>query len=254
MKSGGEHGANREREWEEEGGKRGHVVTTCTPIPKGLRGVAVFGGAPPLLAPTEYTVHGACNVPLSGDPSTITPNVPDRTRTHVHGARARTHARTQVHQVAGVCPMICSGTIMPQLPGTLTHPLLLLPPLTAVLPPLNGCLHKHKRSQPRQTRRESVKHAAVRLPSRPLAAGVATRSNVFRWKTRVHGEPVRRDSRSRHRDGVAVSLLARIRGGICLIFNRERRMEKYINSRVVFGFRRLSRITLEYYKLFILDS
>lgn len=73
----------------EKGGERGHVVTTCTPIPEGLRGVAVFGGAPPLLAPTEYTVHGACNVPLSGDPSTITPTFPS--------AHARSHERTQTY-------------------------------------------------------------------------------------------------------------------------------------------------------------
>lgn len=61
---------------------------------------------------------------------------------YIHEARncqpTLAHARTHAHAFSsgkGLCPMICSGTIMPQLPDTLTHP-----PLPLTIPPLQGKL------------------------------------------------------------------------------------------------------------------
>lgn len=125
-----------ERRGEERREERTIVVTTCTPIPK----KGAFSGVrhPDLHQWDIYIyirIHEARNVPLSADPCAR--------RTH-----ARTHAEARVLMDAnlssgkGLCPMICSGTIMPQLPDTLTHPPPILQPCRTA--PLRAKRGKHE--------------------------------------------------------------------------------------------------------------
>lgn len=92
--------SNRNRKGE-EGGKDNRSNDVYTNPERGF-----FGGAPPRFAPTKYIYI--------------------YTHTHIHEASQPSDPRTRVLVDAklarGLCPMICSGTIMPQLPDTLTHP------------------------------------------------------------------------------------------------------------------------------------
>lgn len=109
------------------GSEKGKTVTTRTPIPRAspLRpsvGAVVFGSEPPLPVSSKYTVHRACNVPLSVDPTgprialTRTHRIHTRTRTQINtgATNTRTHVcQTRARPRVGVCPMICSTAIMP---------------------------------------------------------------------------------------------------------------------------------------------
>jgi len=92
-------------------GRKGKTVMTRISIPRALwplsKGGSFRGRTYLLPVSTEYTVHRACNVPLSADP------------TDFHTcARTHTRARNTRSPRVGVCPMICSSAIMP-LAGTL---------------------------------------------------------------------------------------------------------------------------------------
>lgn len=71
---------------------KGETVMTRISIPRALwplgRGGSFRGRTYPLPVSTKYTVHRACNVPLSADPT----GLHTRARTHVH---VRTHTRAR---------------------------------------------------------------------------------------------------------------------------------------------------------------
>lgn len=101
-----------------EGVEKGKAVTTRILQSQGRRGRSrqgwQFSGAShPLPVSTKYTVHRACNVPLSVDPTGLL-----HARTYKY---TDTRTRNTRSPWAGVCPMICSSAIMP-LAGTLLSP------------------------------------------------------------------------------------------------------------------------------------
>lgn len=93
--------SNRNRKGE-EGGKDNRSNDVYTNPERGF-----FGGAPPRFAPTKY----------------IYTHTRIYTKRPSRATLAHAFSWTRSLRVArGLCPMICSGTIMPQLPDTLTHP------------------------------------------------------------------------------------------------------------------------------------
>lgn len=123
--------------------ERGKAVMTRISIPRAPwplgRGGSFRGRTYPLPVSTKYTVHRACNVPLSADPTDL------HTRVRVHTHRRAWNTRSSR---VGVCPMICSSAIMP-----LASTLCFTPSRPSALLPSRPCFSRTaSHSHPPRTR------------------------------------------------------------------------------------------------------